>query len=417
MKKIIVITLLTSGLLSPLGASSPESARKFSVPVPVPAGLLTPEALSAIQKGCRMISSGKSAETVKIFKKALQGIQSPLLKGDIRFAAGKTSPEDSESTPRGERDGDAELRFSCTPEKKGAGASCFLYFLLRQSQSWLGPYLKDPNWMREDLPGKIRGVSAPGEYLPPIQPATLVASSRPEELSAMVSRRDGGGRILVFVNLIHEYCRQFLKKGAQKVFTESWLKNVDEKALLWLVCMRRMAHGMGPLAVRKGNSFEVVAVDVALGKSHFPLEEIKADVMSLLSGLRLAEKSKDFPVPASHLIATYSIYLLARSFPASDPSTKPFRAILLKLVNEGGLRFDLGVQKLIPDALRMRKSLKSMLQKVIRIQDSGSEEDAVSFLKALMKKAEKADLPAGLIMKSPPLPELVVEIDSGESSE
>jgi len=285
------------------------------------------------------------------------------------------------------------------------------------AESWLEPYLKDTRWMREDLPEKIQALSAELTDLPPIHLVNLVASSRPEDLSYWLFQGDERGKVLVFLNLIHEYCRQFLKTESQRVLTPGWKKNVDERALEWLVSMHRMGHGMGPLAVRTGDTDKVVAVDIALGKNHLLLEEIKADALSVLSGFRQSENDKAFPIPASHLVATYTIYLLARAFPISSPGTKPFRVILLTLLNDGGLRFDLSLRKIVPDAIRMRNSLKSLLQKVVRIQAKGDEAEAVKFIESMEKKSAKADFPDGMRIETRPRIEMVAEIDSGESSE
>ena len=413
MKKFIFFFISVIVFLVPLFASSSDSNRKISIPVSVPGGELTQEALDEIREGCRKAATGERALAMKHFMHAIPGVQSTSLSEDLR--RGKTELDANRKEGDGESSGG--LRFFQMREDTDAKGLCMLYLPGVTEKSWLEPYLKDPRWMREDLPEKIRALSAEVTDLPSIQPANLVASSRPGDLSGWVSQREGRGKVIVFLNLIHEYCRQFLKSESNRVLTPGWKKNVDERALEWLVSMHRMGHGMGPLAVRVGDTSKVVAVDVALGESHLLLEEIKADALSVLSGLRHAENDKAFAIPSSHLVATYTIYLLARAFPISSPGTKPFRVILLTLLNDGGLRFDLSLRKIVPDAIRMRNSLKSLLQKVVRIQAKGDEAEAVKFIESMEKKSAKADFPDGMRIETRPRIEMVAEIDSGESSE
>ncbi len=362
------------------------------VKVSVPPTLLSPDALSEIESACRLIASGESPRAAAALQKAVTGTRSTALAADLSVAAARLlSTQNPPPPPSLTGDHDVDAYFFLVTTKADAAPKAFFCLPLNQADVWLTPYLKEPLRLRPDLPENLSGITADISALPAVIPVDLVAASAPGALSAWIPDHGGSGKVVVFRNLIAAYARDHLQKAAVKVLPAAWSRCVDGKALEWLVAMRRLAHGLGPVAVQKGAGAGIISVTESLKDTARALEIIKADGLALLSGVRLAREQDEFGVSAEKIIATFVIYLLDRALHGSGDPARAFGIILTQLVTDGGIRMDLKSGRLIPDSRLITESMRKLVQRVVRIQGSGTEAEARELLEGKLNRATAQD--------------------------
>ncbi|MBN1197490.1 MAG: hypothetical protein JXA62_08800 [Candidatus Aminicenantes bacterium] len=363
------------------------------VKVSVPGSIFSSQALTNVEAACRHLALNQTAESAAALRRAAEEMPASPLIADLKTAADLLVPASGESMTKPKSSGAGSVPFfALMPGNEHSPPRAFLGIPLPREQVWLTPYLEEPARLRPDLPEKMPGVSADMTALPAVRMVDLVAASHAESLSAWITSPDGSGMVAVFRNLVVAYGRDHLEKTAPDVLSAPWSRHVDEKALEWLVAMHRVAHGLGPLAVRKDTGEEMVSVASEMGGNARRLETIKADGLAFLAGLRLARTQTGFGLSAEKITATYVMYLLDRTLHGSTEQKKALQPLLSQMIADGGIRMDLKSGRLIPDSRRMRESVKKMVQRVVQIQGNGSAKEAEELLARSVFQIDKDDL-------------------------
>ena len=387
----MVLTLAT-------GIISGEEAANIEVRVSLPAALLDKQVLAEVEAACRFLAEKNLREAEAALRRAATGAGSAVLGKNLTAAADAVSRPAGTFRPVAEPgEIGPEPFFALAPRGKGDPPEGLFCLPLPREENWMVPFLEDPSRLRQDLPERISGVTADMSALPRVYMADLAAAEAPGRLSAWVDHPAHPGMVVVFRNLVAAYCDQRLQKLSKRVLAAPWSGKVDAKSLAWLVAMTRVAHGLGPVALEKESGKGIESVASRLKENAPLVEAIKAEALALISGLRLAESEKDFAVTAAGLTATFVIYLLDRVRRFSGESASPFALIANQLIKEGGIRLDLQSGRVIPDRRKIRASMKKLVKRMVRIQGSGSDEEADDFFSRKEKADSKEDPFVGLI--------------------
>ncbi len=192
-------------------------------------------------------------------------------------------------------------------------------------------------------------------------------------------RKEKGAKKVLLRNLIETKFERIMKPIAEKIMVPAQQKDLSAKAFFYEVLFHELSHSLGPAFTRvDGKKAEV---RIALGASHTPLEEAKADVMGAYNILFLIDKGDFDKRFRDELLVSYFAGLFRSvRFGVSESHGKGAALQINRFLEEGAAVFDATTNTFAVNKEKLVESITDLVRDICILQHNGDKTAADALL-------------------------------------